>query len=119
MKWFTHIFWNMAVATALCRIFAATCDIYTTLLATAAVHTVATDILGHSGLRRNRYHDALSIAFAAALAAVVGNPILLAFGPLHVILDYASPGRLAVSWWYNVLWSTPAVFILSRFITVA
>ncbi len=119
MKWFTHILWNTAAAAALCSIFAMSCDTYITVSAMAALHTVVTDVLGHRGLRRNRYHDAISLITAVVLTASVGNPVLLIFGPIHIVLDRLSPGRLAVSWAYNIMWSLVAVFILSRFITVA
>jgi hypothetical protein len=115
MKWFTHILWNTAVAAALCNYFSVACTLYA-LAAGAVIHTVFTDAAGHSGLRRNKYHDVFSLAFAAALAIAAKNPVLLIFGPIHIALDRLSPGRLAVSWAYNVLWSLPAVFILSRFL---
>jgi hypothetical protein len=83
-----------------------------TAAAAAAFHTAVTDVLGHSGLRRNKYHDLISIAVAAAIAAYMLNPIYLLLGLLHVFLDWASPGRLAVSWAYNILWSLPPALIL-------
>jgi hypothetical protein len=105
MKWVTHILWGTAVITLLGIDVA-------TAAATAAVHTVATDALGHSGLRRNKYHDLISIAAAAVLAAYMHSPAHILLGPIHTLLDWASPGRLAVSWWYNVLWSLPPSLIL-------
>jgi hypothetical protein len=105
VKWFTHILWGAAVLT-LARIDLAAAA------AAAAFHTAATDVLGHSGLRRNKYHDLISIAAAAAVAAYMLNPVYLLLGLLHVFLDWASPGRLAVSWAYNVLWSLPPALIL-------
>ena len=105
MKWATHILWGAALLTLLKIDLAAA-------VATSAVHTAVTDVLGHSGLRRNKYHDLISIAVAAAVAAYMLNPTYLLLGLLHVFLDWASPGRLAVSWAYNVLWSLPPALIL-------
>jgi hypothetical protein len=106
MKWATHILWGAAVL----RLFGV--DL-ATAAAAAALHTAATDTLGHRGLRRNKYHDLISIAAAAALAAYLHNPAHLALGAIHVVLDLFSPGKLAVSWWYNVLWSIPPALILA------
>ena len=105
MKWVTHILWGVAVLTLL------KADLVTAAAA-AAFHTAVTDVLGHSGLRRNKYHDLISIAVAAVIAAYMLNPIYLLLGLLHVFLDWASPGRLAVSWAYNTLWSLPPALIL-------
>jgi len=105
VKWVTHILWGVAVLT-LFRI-----DLPAAAVA-SAVHTAITDTLGHSGLRRSKYHDLISIAAAAALAAYLHSPAYLALGLLHVLLDWASPGRLAVSWLYNVLWSLPPALII-------
>ena len=105
MKWVTHILWGVAVLTLL------KADLVTAAAA-AAFHTAVTDVLGHSGLRRNKYHDLASIATAAVIAAYMLNPIYLLLGLLHVFLDWASPGRLAVSWAYNTLWSLPPALIL-------
>jgi len=105
MKWVTHILWGVAVL-MLFRIDMAVA------VAASAIHTAATDILGHSGLRRNKYHDLISIAAAAALAAYLHNPAYLALGPLHVLLDWISPGRLAVDWLYNAAWSLPPALII-------
>ena len=105
MKWFTHILWGVAVLT-LARVDLAAAA------AAAAFHTAATDMMGHSGLRRNKYHDLISIVAAAAIAAYMLNPAYLLLGLLHVFLDWASPGRLAVNWTYNVLWSLPPALIL-------
>ena len=80
--------------------------------AASAVHTAATDVLGHSGLWRNRYHDLVSMAAAAALAAYLHNPVYIALGVLHVLLDWISPGRLAVDWLYNAAWSLPPALII-------
>jgi len=105
VKWVTHILWGVAVLTLL------KADLVTAAAA-AAFHTAVTDVLGHSGLRRNKYHDLISIAVAAVIAAYMLNPIYLLLGLLHVFLDWASPGRLAVSWAYNTLWSLPPALIL-------
>ena len=105
MKWVTHILWGVAVLTLFRVDFAAAA-------AAAAFHTVATDVLGHSGLRRSKYHDWISIAVAAAIAFYLGNPAYLTLGVLHIFLDWASPGKLAVNWPYNVLWSIPPSLIL-------
>ena len=105
MKWATHILWGIAVL-ALLRV-----DL-PLAAAASAVHTVITDVLGHSGLRRSKYHDLISIVAAAALAAYLHSPAYLVLGALHVLLDWASPGRLAVSWLYNMLWSLPPALII-------
>ena len=105
MKWATHILWGVAVL-ALLRIDLATAA------AAATLHTVTTDTLGHSGLRRSKYHDLISIVAAAVIAAYMGSPAYLILGVLHIFLDWASPGKLAVSLPYNVLWSLPPVLIL-------
>ena len=105
MKWVTHILWGVAVLT-LFRI-----DL-PAAAAASAVHTAITDALGHSGLRRSKYHDLISIAAAAALAAYLHSPAYIILGVLHVLLDWASPGRLAVDWLYNVLWSLPPALII-------
>lgn len=112
MKWYTHILWGAAVVVWLSRALSSPVDVYTAA-AWAALHTVLTDALGHRGLRRSKYHDALSLALAAAIAIAAGNPALLALGPLHTALDYISPGRWAVSPLYNTLWSTLAVITLA------
>jgi hypothetical protein len=105
VKWATHILWGVAVL-ALLRIDLATAA------AAAALHTVATDMLGHSGLRRSKYHDLISIVAAAVIAAYMGSPVYLVLGLLHIVLDWASPGKLAVALWYNALWSLPPALIL-------
>lgn len=104
MKWATHILWGTAVLTLFRVDFAVAA-------AAAAFHTVVTDVLGHSGLRRNKYHDWISIAVAAAIAAYLGLPHLI-LGVLHIVLDWVSPGKLAVSLPYNILWSIPPALIL-------
>jgi hypothetical protein len=111
MKWYTHILWGAAAVVWLSRALSAPIDVYSAA-AWAALHTVLTDALGHRGLRRARHHDALSLALATALATASGNPALLILGPLHVALDYISPGRWAVSPIYNTLWSTLAIITL-------
>jgi len=106
MKWFTHILWGVAALAAL-RIDPITAA------AASAVHTAATDLLGHRGLRRSRYHGIISMLAAAAISIYFHSPAYLALGVLHVLLDWASPGRLAVSWIYNVAWSLPAALLIA------
>jgi hypothetical protein len=105
MKWVTHVLWGAAVLT-LARIDLATAA------AAATLHTAVTDVMGHSGLRRNKYHDLISLLVAAVIATYMLNPIYLLLGLLHIFLDWVSPGRLAVSWAYNILWSLPPALIL-------
>jgi hypothetical protein len=70
--------------------------------AAASLHTAITDMLGHRGYRRARWHDALSVALGVAIGLYLGNAAAgLAMGLIHVVLDWISPGRLAVSWLYN------------------
>ena len=107
MKWATHIIWGVAILMLL------GVDLYAAVAA-AGIHTATTDVLGHSGLRRNKYHDLVSIAVAAVIAAYMLNPIYLLLGLIHIFLDWASPGRLAVSWAYNILWSLPPILILAH-----
>lgn len=97
MKWVTHIVWGAAVL----RFFGAGLP---TAFALASLHTVFTDVLGHRGLRRAWYHDILSIIIGILLGLYVGLPMpaSLALGLTHVVLDWISPGRLAVSWLYNL-----------------
>ncbi len=107
MRWATHILWGVAALAALHvdPVSAA---------AASAVHTVATDMLGHKGLRRSRYHDLISMLAAVVISAYLHSPAYLALGVLHIFLDWVSPGRLAVSWVYNMMWSLPAaLFIVS------
>ena len=78
----------------------------------SAVHTAATDIVGHSGLRRGRQHNAISIIAAALIAAAFSCPQALALGPLHIVLDFLSPGKLAVSRAYNALWAAAGALLL-------
>jgi hypothetical protein len=83
-----------------------------TAVTASAAHTAATDVLGHSGPRRNKWHNAISLVAALALALALGCPQALILGPLHVALDLASPGRLAVSRVYNALWAAAAAIII-------
>ena len=106
MKWFTHILWG----TAALSIFHA--DI-STAAAAAVVHTVITDTLGHKGLRRNRYHNLISILTAVVISVYLHNPVYLMLGIIHIFLDLASPGKLAVSWAYNVVLSLPAALLIA------
>jgi len=105
MKWVTHILWG----TAALSIFHA--DI-STAAAAAAAHTVITDTLGHKGLRRNRYHNLISILTAVVISVYLHNPVYLMLGVVHIFLDLASPDRLAVSWAYNAIWSLPAALLI-------
>jgi hypothetical protein len=105
VRWYVHALWGLAVMTLLGA------PAVTAVIASAA-HTAATDIAGHSGWRRNRWHNAISLVAALALALALGCPQALALGPLHVALDLLSPGRLAVSRWYNIAWSLPAAAII-------
>ncbi len=105
MKWVTHILWGAAVLRLL------GVDLYVAAAA-AALHTVVTDVFGHSGLRRSKYHDFISLLTGAVIAIYLHNPVYMLLGVVHILLDWVSPGRLAVSWSYNVLWSMPAVLIL-------
>lgn len=112
MKWVTHILW----AALPYRLVAPT-DV---ALAMAAVATVLTDAAGHTGLRRNKYHDLLAAAshvLTALLYSPTPNSLLAGAvaGLTHVALDYASPGRLAVSWPYNAAWIIPAVWLWTHF----
>ena len=80
--------------------------------AASAVHTAATDALGHSGPRRNKWHHAISLIAAALIAIALNCPQALVLGPLHVLLDFLSPGGLAVSHAYNALWAAAAALLL-------
>jgi len=70
-------------------------------LALAAAATVLTDVFGHRGLRRAWWHDPLALAVHTAVYPQ-GGAWSIAAGLTHVALDWASPGQLAVSWWYNL-----------------
>ena len=86
-------------------------DVSTAVVA-ASLHTAVTDVLGHQGLRRSKYHDVISIAVAVVISAYLHNVAYLILGPIHILLDWASPGKLAVNWMYNLLWSLPPSLIL-------
>jgi len=86
-------------------------DVSTAVVA-ASLHTAVTDVLGHQGLRRSKYHDVISIVAAVVISAYLHNAALLVLGVIHILLDWASPGRLAVDWMYNLLWSLPPALIL-------
>jgi len=107
MKWVTHILWGIATLSLLGVDIA-------TAAAVSAVHTVVTDTLGHTGLRRNKYHDLISILAAVVISVYLHNLAVLVLGFEHIALDVASPGRLAVSWAYNAVWSLPAILIMIR-----
>jgi hypothetical protein len=83
-----------------------------TAAATASLHTVVTDVMGHRGLRRSKYHDVISIVVAVVISAYLHNVAFLVLGAIHILLDWASPGRLAVNWMYNLLWSLPPTLLL-------
>ena len=105
MRWATHIIWG-AAALSLFGV-----NLYEAA-AYSSLHTVVTDVLGHSGLRRNKMHDLISLLTAVVISAYLHNPAYIALGAVHVILDMLSPGRLAVSVPYNVLWGIPPALII-------
>jgi hypothetical protein len=105
MKWVTHILWGIATLSLFGVDIAAAA-------AASAVHTAVTDAFGHAGLRRNKYHDLISILTAVVISVYFHNLAVLALGLEHIALDAASPGRLAVSWAYNAVWSLPAILIM-------
>jgi len=107
MRWATHILWGVAALAAL-RVDPVTAA------AASAVHTAATDMLGHKGLRRSKYHDLISMLAAVVISAYLHSPAYLALGVLHIFLDLIAPGRLAVSWAYNIIWSLPAALLIAR-----
>ena len=80
--------------------------------AASAVHTVATDALGHSGPRRNKRHGIISLVAAALIAIALNCPQALVLGPLHLALDLLGPGRLAVNRAYNALWAAGGALLL-------
>jgi len=96
MKWVTHIVWAGLMYKA-AGLPAHEAVFFATLA------TVVTDVFGHRGLRRAWWHDPLALAAHVAVAPHAGLWALAA-GTTHVALDWISPGRLAVSWWYNVPW---------------
>jgi len=105
VKWYAHALWGLAIMTLLGAPLHASA-------AASAVHTAATDVLGHSGMRRNRWHHAISLIAAALIAIALNCPQALALGPLHVLLDFLSPGRLAVNRAYNALWAAAAALLI-------
>ena len=106
MKWTTHILWGIAVLSILHA------DL-PTAAAAAAVHTAVTDTLGHKGLRRNKYHDLISILTSVVIFVYLHNPAYLTLGVIHILLDAVSHGKLAVSWAYNAIWSLPAALLIA------
>jgi len=105
VKWYAHALWGLAIMTLLGAPLHASA-------AASAVHTVATDALGHSGMRRNRWHGIISLIAAALIATALNCPQALALGPLHVALDLLGPGRLAASRAYNILWAAGGALLL-------
>ena len=105
MRWATHIIWGAAVLS----LFGV--NLYDAA-AYSSLHTAVTDVLGHSGLRRNKMHDLISLLTAVVISAYMHNPAYIALGAVHIILDILSPGRLAVNVPYNVLWSIPPALII-------
>jgi hypothetical protein len=105
VRWATHIIWG-AAALSLFGV-----NLYDAA-AYSSLHTAVTDVLGHSGLRRNKYHDLISLLTAVVISAYMHNPAYIALGAVHIILDILSPGRLAVSVPYNILWSIPPALII-------
>ncbi len=105
MKWATHILWGTAVL----LLFGV--NLYDAA-AYSSLHTVMTDVLGHSGLRRNKMHDLISLLTAVVISAYMHSTAYIALGAVHIILDLLAPGRLAVSVPYNVLWSIPPALII-------
>ena len=105
MKWVTHILWGVA-ALSLLHV-----DLYEAA-AYSSLHTVVTDVLGHTGLRRNKIHDIVSLLVGVVISVYLHNPAYMALGLVHIILDLLAPGRLAVDMAYNILWSIPASVII-------
>jgi len=109
MKWFTHIIWGAFLPILVgVKVEEA--------VSLAVVHTVLTDVLGHERrgpiIRRAPYHDALSLILGFMIAAFMGNPIYLWLGAIHVFLDFLSPGRLGVSYFYSLVWAMVPALIL-------
>lgn len=110
MKWITHIVWATLAYTQVMPLEKA--------IVAASVATALTDIFGHTGLRRNSLHDILAIAFHAAAPALLVQPTPQVFlwalvaGFSHLFLDYIAPGKLAVSWIYNLPWLVAGLYIL-------
>jgi hypothetical protein len=107
MKWTTHILWGIATLSLLGVDIAAAA-------AASAAHTAVTDVFGHTGLRRNKYHDLISILAAVVISIYLHNLAALVLGLEHIALDAASPGRLAASWAYNAVWALPAILMMIR-----
>jgi hypothetical protein len=105
VRWATHIIWG-AAALSLFGV-----NLYDAA-AYSSLHTAVTDVLGHSGLRRSKYHDLISLLTAVVISAYIHSPAYIALGAVHIILDILSPGRLAVSVPYNILWSIPPALII-------
>jgi len=105
VKWYAHALWGVAFM----MLLGAPLHVSA---AASAVHTVATDALGHSGPRRNRRHGMISLIAAALIAIALNCPQALVLGPLHVLLDFLSPGGLAVSRAYNALWAAGGALLL-------
>ncbi len=94
MKWVTHVVWGALP-------FLSTMGPLS--YAVASLHTALTDVMGHWGYRRAKWHDVLSVVLGVAIGLHLGNVAAgLAMGLIHVVLDWLSPGRLAVSWLYNL-----------------
>ena len=93
MKWLTHVVWGSLPFLPSMGLMA---------YAVASVHTAITDVMGHWGYRRAMWHDALSVVLGVAIGWYLDNVAAgLLLGLIHVVLDWLSPGRLAVSWLYN------------------
>jgi hypothetical protein len=105
VKWVTHIIWGTAVLSALGA------NLYEAA-AYSSLHTVVTDVLGHTGLRRNKLHDIISMLAAVVISVHLHNPIYMVLGIVHIALDLLSPGKLAVNVPYNLLWSIPPALLI-------
>lgn len=104
MKWITHILYGVLIGEYLGIPLSNS-------LPLSVTHTVLTDLLGHHGLRRAPWHDFLSLALGVLLS--MNNLIYgIALGLTHILLDIISPGRLAVSLWYNLPFIAVAAFLL-------
>jgi len=105
VRWLTHIIWGVVA------LYFFSVDL-TVAAGMSFIHTALTDVLGHTGLHRNRYHDILAIFWAVLIAGLMKNPAFIVLGPLHIILDLISPGRWAVNWAYNSLFIALAAALL-------
>lgn len=106
MKWITHILYGVLIGEYLGVPLSNS-------LPLSVTHTVLTDLLGHRGLRRAPWHDFLSLALGVLLSLSMDNLIYgIALGLTHILLDIISPGRLAVSLWYNLPFVAAAIFLL-------